>query len=413
MLLVRRPRVMAAAEVLEARRAALVDDVQAGRIERILALRFARLGDVVFTTPALRVLADALPDARIDYCTSRPCAPLVAHHPTASEVLTFDPGPHHPTYLLRRRGLGREIARRRYDLAVIFESDHPTRYMLEHLCRTAGVRHVVSRSSYVGERLSKGGTRHSCEQHMKLLSMLGLAPGERSYELFYSAADAGAAARFLSAQQVSPPFDADSDGRPRHPRLVGFQPGCHYSRWPGARMLLGLRHKFHKTWSEERWTELGRLVCSRLRARVVLMGAGYERRIAERIAGGIHAPRGLEPIVAAGSTSVGMLAALLDRMDLVFSVDTGTMHMAAALGVPTVALFGPTDHEHHGPYRRAESTFVLRSGAECSPCFKRRRKQCKENVCMTEIRAEQAFEAGVALLERIEMERAAPASEGQ
>lgn len=413
MLLVRRPRVIAARKVLEARRVALVDDVAAGRIERILALRFARLGDVVFTTPALRVLANALPDARIDYCTSRACAPLVAHHPTVSEVLTFDPGPHHPTYLLRRRGLGREIARRRYDLAVIFESDHPTRYMLEHLCRAAGVRHVVSRSSYIGERLSSRGARHSCDKHMKLLSMLGLAPDDRSYDLFYSAADAGSAGRFLSTQRVPAPSDANSAGRPRRPRLVGFQPGCHYSRWPGARMLLGLRHKFHKTWPEQRWTELGRLVCSQLHARVVLMGAGYEQRIAERIARGIAAPHGLEPIVAAGSTSVGMLAALLDRMDLVFSVDTGTMHMAAALGVPTVALFGPTDQRHHGPYRRPESAVVLTSGVDCSPCFKPRRKQCKENVCMTEIRAEQALEAGVALLERTGMERAARAEEGQ
>ena len=178
-------------------------------------------------------------------------------------------------------------------------------------------------------------------------------------------------------------------------------------------MLLGLRHKFHKTWPEQRWTELGRLVCSQLHARVVLMGAGYEQRIAERIARGIAAPHALEPIVAAGATSVGMLAALLDRMDLVFSVDTGTMHMAAALGVPTVALFGPTDQRHHGPYRRPESAVVLTSGMDCSPCFKPRRKQCKENVCMTEIHAEQVFEAGVALLERIEMERAARAEEGQ
>ena len=95
----------------------------------------------------------------------------------------------------------------------------------------------------------------------------------------------------------------------------------------------------------------------------------------------------------------------LDRMDLVFSVDTGTMHMAAALGVPTVALFGPTSQRHPGPYRRPESAIVVNSGVECSPCSKRRRKQCEENVCMTEIRAEQALEAGVALLERIETER--------
>jgi ADP-heptose:LPS heptosyltransferase len=177
-------------------------------------------------------------------------------------------------------------------------------------------------------------------------------------------------------------------------------------------MLLGLRHKFHKTWPEQHWEELGRLVRDRLPARIVLMGAGYEQRMASRIARAIHAPRGLEPIVAAGATSVGMLAALLDRMDLVFSVDTGTMHMAAALGVPTVAFFGPTDPIHHGPYRRPESVVVLGSGVECRPCLKEQRKQCRDNVCMSEIRPEQALEAGAALLERVEREGAARPKEG-
>jgi ADP-heptose:LPS heptosyltransferase len=164
---------------------------------------------------------------------------------------------------------------------------------------------------------------------------------------------------------------------------------------------IGLRHKFHKAWPYPRWSTVGELVAEQLGARVVLTGAAGERRICEGIAREIRAPAGLEPIVAAGETSVGMLAALIERTRLFLSIDTGTMHIATALGVPTVALFGPTDPSHHGPFGAGESTFVLTSGAPCSPCKKPVRKACRVNVCMTELTPERVVAAGRALLARV------------
>ena len=103
------------------RSAALLEDLRAGRIRRVLAARFARLGDVLFTTPALRALAAALPEARIDYLTTRGCRDLVAQHPAVADLLLFERGAHRPGFLVRRRALRREIEERRYDLAVVFE----------------------------------------------------------------------------------------------------------------------------------------------------------------------------------------------------------------------------------------------------------------------------------------------------
>jgi heptosyltransferase-2 len=391
MAFLRSPERIASPSVLETRRRALAGDARAGRVRRVLAVRFNRLGDVVFTTPALSLLAEKLPGVRIDYLTSGAARALVSQHPAVAEVLRFDPGRHRPGHLRRRARLRREIAARGYDLALVFESDRPTRNMLERLCRAAGVRHVVSRSSYLAPP-GAPGAQHSCEKHMQLLSMLDLAPDERSYELFPPPDDAARAEVFLREHGV----DAAATERPL---LVGVQAGCHYSRVPEWLLrAIRLRHKFHKAWPYARWSEVGQLLCDGLGARVVLTGAAGERSIAEGIARGIRAPGGLEPIVAAGETSVGVLAALVARMDLFLSIDTGTMHMAAALGVPTVALFGPTNPGHHGPYRRPDSSVVLRSGVDCSPCRKSLRKACTLNRCMTELSAQRVFEVGHTLV---------------
>lgn len=380
------PQRIAPRPVLEARREALLRDARGGRIRRVLAVRFARLGDVLFTTPALSLLAERLPGLRIDYLTGGAGAALVAGHPAVAEVLRFDPGWHRPGQLLGRLRLRRELERRGYDLALVFESDRPTRTWLERLCRAAGIPHVVSRSSAL-ERRDLPPAEHSCEKHLRLLTMLGLEPDGRRYELHPTADDRARADALLARHGVA--LEAAE-----RPLRIGLQAGSHYSRVP--RWLLervGLRHKFHKAWPYPYWTRLAQRLCDDLGARCVLTGAAWERRIAEGIARGVRAPRGLEPVVTAGETSVGELCGLLARLDLVVSIDTGTLHMAAALGVPALALFGPTNPGHHGPYGHPGRSLVLRSGVACSPCAKAVRRACRLNVCMSELSPERVFEA--------------------
>jgi len=295
-----------------------------------------------------------------------------------------------PLQRSRRAELVREIRGRGYDLMLIFESDQPTRDMLGKLAREAGVPHVVSRSNFVRPP-DDAPARHSCEKHLRLLTMLGLPREARPYSLHTGAEDRARVDRWLQERGVDP----------QGPPLVGVQAGCHYSRVPAWLLRrIGLRHKFHKAWPYASWSEVGSRVADELGARVVLTGSAGERRIAEGIAREIRAPQGLEPLVAAGETSIGMLAALIARTALFLSIDTGTMHMASALGVPTVALFGPTDPGHHGPYGPPGSTVVLTSGVPCSPCKKPVRKACRANVCMTSLTPERVMVASRALLER-------------
>ncbi len=353
----------------------------------MLAIRFARLGDVIFTTPALSLLQEGMPGVRIDYLSGGPAGALVRDHPAVADVLHFEPGWHRPHWVLRRPRLLREIARRSYDLALVFESDAPTRDWLERLCAAAGVRHVVSRSSLL-EPKGLPPVRHTCEKHLRLLTPLGLEPDDRPYEIFPGPEEHARADALLREH-----------GAAGERRLVGIQAGAHYARFPDALLrTVGLRHKTYKAWPVAHWGELARRLVAEHGARVLLVGVAGERALAQEIAARAGAPPKRAPVVVAGATSVGTLAALVARTDVFVSIDTGTMHLAAALGVPTVALFGPTDPEHHGPYGRRETTRVVRSGIACSPCKKPVRKACPVNRCLTELQPKQVLAAIESLL---------------
>ncbi len=93
-----------------------------------------------------------------------------------------------------------------------------------------------------------------------------------------------------------------------------------------------------------------------------------------------------------GSSLPALANALLNAKGLV-TVDTGTMHLATALGTPVLALFGPSNPALTGPYSRKVPNRVLVSGVDCQPCIKTpAQKQCSFNRCMSELEPGQVFE---------------------
>jgi lipopolysaccharide heptosyltransferase II len=97
-----------------------------------------------------------------------------------------------------------------------------------------------------------------------------------------------------------------------------------------------------------------------------------------------------------GKTSIKELIALLRRVHLLITNDSGPMHLAAAVGTPIVALFGPTDPRRTGPY--GPGHLVLRSGIPCSPCFSRRCVNPKTLECLTSISPGQVFQQALQVL---------------
>ena len=119
-----------------------------------------------------------------------------------------------------------------------------------------------------------------------------------------------------------------------------------------------------KSWPIARWAEVIRELREQYDANVVLTGGPGERELVREIAARLDA----KPLTLAGETTLGQLAALFARCDLVIGGDSGPLHLAAAVGARTVRLYGPTDILEFGPWPRDDRQIALAAGLPCQPC---------------------------------------------
>ena len=151
-----------------------------------------------------------------------------------------------------------------------------------------------------------------------------------------------------------------------------------------------------RSWPEERWVELASEI-HRLRpdAQFVLFGSDQDRPVNERVKRQLKESFPALPVASsAGRTrDLAVAASLLRRMAVFVATDTGPLHMAAALGVPVVGLYGPTRFAETGPFAQSPAV-VVRKALFCQPCYgSDRQRTCSRNLCMERIEASDVVEA--------------------
>jgi heptosyltransferase-1 len=207
--------------------------------------------------------------------------------------------------------------------------------------------------------------RHALERYLDLLEPLGLEqPAQPEFGLEPSPAELRLAWELLGRL-----------GRQRP--LVLLHP---MAKWES------------KLWPTGHWVELARRLVG-AGADLALTGSTADRQVTAEISGWVAAGERLLDL--AGRADLKTLAALQRLARVVVSTDTGTMHLAAAVGAPVVALFGPTSARRTGPYGSGHT--VLSLGLECQPCF---RRTCPRPHCLEELLPEQVARAVLSLLEQ-------------
>lgn len=345
---------------------------------RILLIRPDHLGDVLFATPALRLLRETLPRAHVTCLVGPWAREVVQHNPHVEEVLTLD----FPGFTRRAKGwLGgpyiqawRAAARlrsARYDLAIVLRFDHWWGAMLTLLAgvpRRAGYA-VPEVLPFLTHPVPYEPGRHEVRQNASLVRAVLDLPSTMeldSLEFALGADDREFAARWVRT------FANDR-------ALVALQPGS------GARV---------KLWRPEAFARVGDWLHGHALA-VVLTGSAAERPLLLEIAGQMtHAP----PLLT--HASLGQLAAVLQRCVLAIGCDNGTMHLAVAMGLPTVHLFGPVDHRTFGPWGDPNRHRVLLSGLACIPCNRLdyRPEELPDHPCVRLIGEEAVIAAAESLL---------------
>jgi ADP-heptose:LPS heptosyltransferase len=304
-------------------------------VESVLALRLDRLGDLVTTLPALELLRKALPEARLELAVGSWNEPVARRLPFIDRVLVVD-APwsawgKKASFGAARAALGRDP----FDLAIDFQGD--VRVLLLMALSGAKLRagYGDTGGGYLLTHRARWDEKISWyEQNAGLVRSLfpGIAPSGpvRPYN-FLTDEDRREAALLLGGSK-----------RP----LVGIHPSA-------GRAL--------KEWEPSKFAALADRLSEA--ASVVLTGSEADRPLVERICEATTS----RPAKLLG-LDLATFAALIERLDVFVTGDTGPMHLSHAVGTPNVAIFGPSDPIRYGPDESLGLRRVVRSSVYCSPC---------------------------------------------
>jgi lipopolysaccharide heptosyltransferase I len=355
---------------------------------RILLVRLSAIGDCLHAVPVLVALRKALPNAWIGWALEKGPHSLLRGHPMVDRFHVY------PRHAFKRRegslldrvrllrAFRKELRETRYEAAVDLQGLTKSGLVAwwSGAPRRVGFRGEDSRElncllTNLRVRVPERAV-HVVDRNLSLLGALGIEPPVR-------------------AEWVMPPYASEQKEMDAFLGSCGIREGSAFAVVnPGATWKT-------KLWPDERFGEVTRgLARERGRTVVVTWAGDEERAAAERIVA-----MGREPgpgktgdrAFVAPSTDLRQLAAIVSRAELFVGNDTGPLHLAVAMGVPCVAVFGASDPARNGPY--GDGHRVQACGPECQPCWKT--KCAREDLaCLTGITAEGVLAACDGLLER-------------
>src|SRR3989337_487752 len=334
---------------------------------KILIINLSSIGDVVHTLPALYALRNAYPSAKIDWLVEEERSNILIGHPLLNEV-----------FVIKKKGCLKDfkatysIARRlralNYDIVLDFQG-------------------LFKSGLWVF--LSKGKRRIGFDKsgefsHLLLNERLpAYNPDKHAVDRYLDIAE------YLKANRSKVEFPISiSENEKKRVRGLLKTNGI----WEGTPfVVVNLMARWEtKQWKVKKFVDLCNEVINRFSCRVVLVGAFSGKENKEVVA--LTNNRAVD---LSGKTTLKELTYLMSLSQMLITVDSGPMHIAAAVGVPVIAIFGPTAPWRTGPY--GEGHTVIRKELPCSPCFS---KVCKDKglICMKSIEVKdvlKAVEAGL------------------
>jgi heptosyltransferase II len=321
------------------------------------------IGDAVMTTPAMGALRSAFPGATLVVAAPAVVAELFRPHPYCDEVLVYDRRGSHRGLMGMVR-FAAELRRQRFDLAILLQNAAEAAILacLARIPRRAGYRTdlrglLLTHGVAVGDRQRR---LHHTDYYRQMLTTLGIVGGDGMLRLVCTAKE-----QLWAGETLGPG------------RWIAIHPGATYGS--------------AKRWFPERFAAVGDHLAAHFNAGIILVGGQDAVDAAQAMERTMtHHPRNL-----VGKTSIRQLLAVLEQCSLLITNDSGPMHVGAALGVPIIAIFGPTDHTTTSPL--TARCRIVRRSVECAPCLKR---HCPvDHRCMTGISAADVIQPAVELLE--------------
>jgi heptosyltransferase-2 len=346
---------------------------------RILIRATNWVGDAVLSLPALAAIRDRYPDAHIALLARPWVAGLYRHEPFADEIVLYQPAPFRSGSRLQacrdRLTLAGALRAGGFDCALLLQNAFDAALV-------AALAGIPERIGYARDFRSPLLTRaiavpgpgaippHESFYYLELLRRAGWLdrlPATLTIELRSAPRARAAGLAHFAADGISTP-------------VIGVSPGAAFGS--------------AKRWLPERFAASACTLAQRLGATVALHGSASERELCESVRALIEA-RGIRALNYAGRTTLEEFIERAAACRLFLTNDSGAMHIASALGVPTVAVFGPTNPAATGP--AGPLARIVRTPVDCAPCLLR---ECPiDHRCMTRVSDEAVSNAALDLIQ--------------
>ncbi len=329
--------------------------------QRILIIKPSSIGDIIHSLPFLKAMKGLYPEAELYWLVNRGFEKILEGNPYLKGIIPFD------------RSIWREDPKKGIQgfiemVKEIRSMEFDMVFDLQGLFRSAMISFLTGSKERIGLKYSRElssifytkrlghskNDNHAVARNLSMLKDLGASIEEVEFPIIITEREKERMKELLSFREED--------------IYIAFNP---FGGWSSKR------------WGFDKYIRLGNLLCKE-GYKIVLLGGPKDIKEAKTIASSMER----EPILAAGKTDLKELSVLLTYVDLLVTNDTGPMHIAAAVGTPTVSIFGPTDPNRTGPYGNGH--IVITADVECRPCF---RKKCREMICMDHISIEDVMGA--------------------
>lgn len=333
--------------------------------EKILIIRLSSIGDVLLTTPVIRLLRKKFPGSKIDFVVKKQFAPVLADHPQVDRLYIFDK--HAESSSLR--ALKKEIRQQQYDLIVDLHNNIRSKFLAigSHakmiLCYRKG---IIPRLLYVKFKLKLSKQIvPAYQKYINSLKIYGIKDDYQGLD-FYVHPEVERQVR----QKYRDFWQEDKHS------IIGIVPGAQHPT---------------KRWTSEGFSSVINYLVEKGKYQIILFGNQHDRNIAATF----DIPASPKILNSIGELSLREAGALMNCCDLVITNDSGLMHLATALKKKVIAIFGSTTEElGFFPYL-TEHIVIQNNSLTCRPCSHIGRKKCPKRhfKCMKDISAQHVIDA--------------------
>ena len=324
------------------------------KIQSILVIHQGALGDFILALPVLETLRNIFPKAKLILMGFPRILELVNQRFYADEILSIDQRGM-ASFFFRGGALDRALSEffSTFNLLVVFGKDGEGTLIgnLKQVCQGL-ILHINPFPQWT-ERI------HSTDHLLRELTRYGFSPSETIPRLFLSEKDKDWGKSFCRVKGLT---------EEEKSKAIVIHPGS------GSKK---------KVWPLERFLELIHYFQRHFNSRILIVLGPAEGQEVQKAFGEIEWELGPTAPLLVKGLSLLELASVMQGCHLFIGNDSGITHMAAALGLPTIAIFGPSDHKIWSP--RGEKVFIVRKEMNCSPCSQEKFVQCKNLECLREI----------------------------